>query len=127
MNCSLIRKIKIHQITHVLTKKELEIIKFTESKIKDLIIFNDDKYPTSTFYMSSKGKWILEEDFINNKLYIRYEDFWSVLNRKFKMKNDDIQMFLKYMIEKKFKEISKFSYKYTYTFLLFAVERDFKS
>ncbi len=102
---NLVRKIKISKITSVeFTEKEKEIIDFINSKLSDLIPFKHDNYPLSIFYMSSNGKWILEQDNNIDRLYIRFDNFWQVLQTKYSMGYNDIQILLQYMVEQAFKE-----------------------
>ncbi len=101
---NLIRSIKINKLGVAIPEKELEIIDFVKSMLSDLIPFKFDDYPESIFYMSSAGKWILEQDYKNDRMWIRFNTFWSVLENKYSMGYDDIQTLLKYMIEQAFKE-----------------------
>jgi hypothetical protein len=100
---NLIRKYKIHQLTPVLSKRELEIIEFIKGKISNLTECEDTDYPNSIMYMNSEGKYILEQDNRNKRLYVRYEDFWKVLETKYNLKHDDIQSIIQSMVEIAFK------------------------
>jgi hypothetical protein len=100
---NLIRKYKIHQITPVLNKRELEIINFIKGKISNLTEFKDNNHPKSLFFMNSEGKWILEQDDTYERLYVRYEDFWEVLKTKYKLDYTDIQLLIQSMVEIAFK------------------------
>ncbi len=123
---NLVRKIKISKITEVnFTEIETEIINFVNSKLDDLIPFKYEKYPKSIFYMSPEGKWLLEQDDKNDRLYVRYNNFWEVLNDKYKMINSEIQYTLKYMVEQYFeKKVSSLWYSINTTSLL--AEESFK-
>ncbi len=102
---NLLRKLKINKITSVeFTEKEKEIIGFIKSILDDLIPFKYNNYANSMFYMNSEGKWILEQDDKSNRLWIRYDDFWGVLDKTFSIEYDDIKNLLKYMVEQAFKQ-----------------------
>lgn len=71
--------------------KENEIFIFIESKIKHIKKFNLPKYDNYYFYMSKSGEFILEQDFKNNTLWVRYESFWETLEYDYNLNFDDIQ------------------------------------
>jgi hypothetical protein len=100
---NLLRRYKIHQITPVLNKKELEIINFIKGKINNLTEYKDKNYPDSIFFMNSEGKYILELDDKNEYLGVRYEGFWEVLGTKYKLNYTDIQFIIQGMMEIAFK------------------------
>lgn len=101
---NLVRKLKISKLVNVsFTDIEKEIINFINSKLSDLIPFQYDAYPESIFYMSSDDLYILEQDNNNDRLWVRLDGFWKVLENKYSMVLDDIQVLLKYMIEQAFK------------------------
>jgi hypothetical protein len=100
---NLIRRYKIHQITPVLNKKELKIIDFINGKINNLTEFKSDERPDSLFFMDNTGKYILEEDHKNKRLWIRYDDFCEVLGKKYKLEYHDIQILIQYIVELSFK------------------------
>ena len=75
-----------------------------EDKFKELIegltIHFDEKHPDSTFFMRD-GKVVFEL----NKLflYIDYPTFWGIFVNEYSMQYDDIQTFIKTMVEKHLK------------------------
>lgn len=81
-NCSLIRKIKIHKLIPVLFLRELELILFIKDKLKDLIKYEHKYHLQSIFYMKPDGECILEQDNKYNMLWVKFDGFWDVLNRK---------------------------------------------
>lgn len=101
---NLIRKIKISKLVDNLTDTEKEIIDFIKGKLDDLIPFKWDEYPLSMFYMNSNGEWVLEQDNKNDVLWIKHYNFWQVLDVKYLMTHNDVQILLHYMIEQAFKE-----------------------
>jgi len=88
---NLTRKYKIHRLSPCLNDAEIEIINFIENKIKDLKPIKKDEYPQSIFYLDSDGLSILEQDDINDKLWVRHKDFWEVLETKYLLKYTEIQ------------------------------------
>lgn len=102
---NLVRKIKISKITEVVfTDAEKEIMNYINSKLSKLTPFECDILPTSIFYMSPEGKWVLEIDNITDRLWVRYVDFWGILEAKFLIYHNDIPSLLHYMIECYFKQ-----------------------
>ncbi|MFM2393101.1 MAG: hypothetical protein RLZZ546_1083 [Bacteroidota bacterium] len=102
---NLIRKYKISKLLNKpLEGVEKEIILFIQDWLKDLIPFKMDKYPDSIYYMKQDGKYVLEEDKNNKVLWVRYIDFWKVLEYSYSLKDTDIQIILKYMAEEAFKQ-----------------------
>ncbi len=102
---NLIRKYKISKILNQpLESIEKEIIDFIHSWLSNLIPFKMDEYPDSIFYMKEDGRYVLEQNNKKDRLWVRYNDFWSVLESKYLMKYKDIQDILKFMIEEAFKQ-----------------------
>ena len=99
---NLYRRYKISQLLdEPLLGKDKEIIEFILDKIKDLTIFIDDKNRHN--YMNSKGEFIFEQDEKNDRLWVRYHDFWSVLEDKYSLNIDDTQYIIKGMVETTYK------------------------
>ncbi len=101
---NLIRKYKISKILNKpLEGVEQEIILFIHSWLSDLIPF---KYTDSEsfFYMNTSGLYVLELDNQNGYLYVRWSEFWSVLENKYFISYQDTQLLLKFMIEESFKK-----------------------
>ncbi len=96
---NIIRKYKISKLLNKpLTGVEAEIIELIQSWLKDLIPFKIDKYPNIIYYMKEDGRYVLEQDIKNNRLWIRYEEFWKVLDKKYFLEVKYIQILLKFMI-----------------------------
>ncbi len=101
---NLVRKLKISKIASVeFTEIEKEIIEFINSMLSDLIPFKDETFPDSMFYFKG-DKWLLEQDDCNDILYVRYDTFWHILSQNYLIKNDDIRILLKYMVEQSFRQ-----------------------
>ena len=99
---NLYRRYKISQITNDgITSKEKEIVEFILDKIKDLTLFIDEDGCHN--YMNSKDEWIFEQDEKNDRLYVKYDGFWSVLEKKYSLNRDDIQDIIKGMVETTYK------------------------
>ncbi len=102
---NLVRKYKISKILNKpLEGVEAEIILFIHSWLKDLIIFQYANILTSIYYMNSMGQFVLEQDNKNDRLWVRYNDFWGVLKTKYSIEYKDIQILLKFLIEEAFKQ-----------------------
>ena len=100
---NLYRRYKISQLLdEPLSNKEKEIVEFILTKIKDLTLFIDDMH-NSHNYMNSKGEIIFEQDEENERLWVRYQDFWSVLEDKYSLTYDDIRVIIKSMVETTYK------------------------
>ena len=84
-----------------LSNKEKEIVDFILDKIKDLTLFIDEDGRHN--YMNSKGEFIFEQDEKNDRLWVRYYVFWSVLEDEYSLKYDDIQDIIKGMVETAYK------------------------
>jgi hypothetical protein len=95
---NLARKYKLHKLIPCLNGNELEIIEFIESEIKVLEAVKKDKYPKSTFYINSDGQTILEQDDNNDILWVKYKDFWKVLESKYLLKYADAQDIIQLMV-----------------------------
>jgi hypothetical protein len=99
---NLYRKYKISQLLdEPLHNEEKEIIDFISDKIKDLTLFIDNG--NYYYYMNSIGEFIFEQDEKNDRLLIRYDGFWSVLEDKYLLKYADIQVIIKSMVETTYK------------------------
>ena len=99
---NLYRRYKISQLLdEPLSNEEKEIIDFILDKIKDLTLFIDEDGRHN--YMNSKGEFIFEQDDKNDTLWVRYQDFWSVLEKKYSLNRDDIQIIIKGMVETAYK------------------------
>lgn len=106
ISCSLVRKIKIHKLIPVLSKKELEIINFTKNILSNLILFKCDRYYNHIFYMNKKGEFVIEFNTSDNTLYVSYERLWKDIEDNFPIfiTHNEIQIFLHYLMEKIFKQ-----------------------
>jgi len=105
------RRYKISQLLdEPLLDKDKEIIDFILDKIKDLTLFIDEDGCHN--YMNSKGEWIFEQDEKNDRLWVRFKDFWSVLSTNYSLNRDDIQVIIKGMVETAYKMRVGTPYKY---------------
>ena len=101
---NLIRKLKISDIVPVdFTESEQFIIDLFNDKLSDLIIFIDESRPNEINYMKPDGSRIMQLDNKSKKLWIRFDGLWEVLKIKFSMEHSDIQILVKYMVERSFK------------------------
>ena len=101
---NLIRKLKISEITLVdFTESEKIIIDLFNDSLKDLVIFIDESYPERINYMKPDGIFIIQHDNTNDRLWVRNDGFWNVLESDFGLTYTDIQILVKYMVERALK------------------------
>ena len=120
---NIIRKLKISKVTEVIfTEVEKEAINLINDWISDLTVFIDENRPDEINYM--KGDlFVLQQDNINNILYVRYDGFWKVLNIEY----NDIQTLIKYMVEQAFKHKLQVSSLFLLSYpLVIEIEEAFK-
>jgi PAS domain-containing protein len=99
---NLYRRYKISQLLdEPLLDKDKEIIDFILDKIKDLTLYIDEDGCHN--YMNSKCEFIFQHDDKNGMLWVRYQDFWSVLEYKYLLNDVDIQVIIKDMVETAYK------------------------
>ena len=99
---NLIRRYKISRaINEPLEGMDKEIIDFIKSKIDGLTIFQKNDYIIN--FMNSEGKCIMQQDSKNDKLWLAYDGFWSVLETKYLLKYNVIQIIIKGMVELTYK------------------------
>ncbi len=105
---NLIRKYKISKLLNKPIEGVVgEIINLIQYWLKDLTPFKWDKKPDSIFYMNSEGlyvvEYVLELDIIDKILWVRYKDFWEILEHKYLLNFDDASTIITYMVEEKLK------------------------
>ena len=101
---NLIRKLKISEITLVdFTESEKIIIDLFNDSLKDLVIFIDESSPERINYMKPDGIFIIQHDNTNDRLWVRNDGFWNVLESDFGLTYTDIQILVKYMVERALK------------------------
>jgi hypothetical protein len=98
---NLYRRYKISLITNDgITSEENEIIEFILDKINYLTLIIDE-YGYN--YINSKEEFILRHDEKSETLWVRYQDFWSVLETKYLLQYVDIRDIIKSMVETTYK------------------------
>jgi len=95
---NLTRKYKIHRLTPCLNVEELEIVTFIENKIKGLKPIKKEEYTQYTYYVNSDDETILKQDYINDRLMVKYNGFWVVLQNKYLLKYTEAQDIIRYMV-----------------------------
>ena len=101
---NLIRKLKISEIVPVkFSELEQGIIDLFNDKLSDLVVFVDESRPDEINYMKPDGTFIMQQDNKHDKLWIRYDGFWNVLESKFDMEYTEIQNLIQAMVERTFK------------------------
>lgn len=104
---NLIRKYKCYKLTGKIDDKTKEIFNFVNENLLNLNKFEVGYYKGWIFYMNSNGKCILEYCLNNFDLFVKYYDFWEVLETKFNLNYYDIQDFIYYRVVKVYKLIIK--------------------
>ena len=102
---NLIRKLKLSEILPInFTEHEQEIIDLFNEKLSDLVVFIDESKPYLINYMKPDDtSFIMQQDNRLDRLLIRYQGFWEVLESKFSMEYHDIRNLMIYMIERTLK------------------------
>ncbi len=77
----------------------LEILEFVDSKISNLQKFRMGDYPEYEFYMNADNECVLDYHMVGRYLYVRHQDFWEVLQNKYKIEYSDIRIFLHNKVE----------------------------
>ena len=114
---NLIRKLKISDIVPVeFSEHEQGIINLFNDKLTDLVVFINESYPDEINYMKPDGTWIMQLDNKSKKLWIRFDGFWEVLESKFSIEYEDIQILVHSMVGRAFIQKLSTAYPhYTYT------------
>ena len=66
--------------------------------IKGIKIKKQTKYPDSLFW-EKNGKILFEQDFENMDLWVNYDIIWKIFEKVFGMEYNEIQLFIKGMVE----------------------------
>ncbi len=124
---NLTRVYKLWKLNIPIDSKHLIIFEFVESKLLNLQKFEIKGYPKSVFFMNFNGEYILQIFENKNKyLYVRYPDFWEVLEDEYKLEFSDIQLFLQILVENIYKtkvDTTKYKIKEMFSF----VEESYKN
>ena len=107
------RKYKISKITNSpINGIDGEIISFIKDWLSNLVIFHWDKKPNYIHFMNIKGQLVLVE--LDGLIFIRWFDFWKVLEVKYNLTNSDMQiifkLIIKDMVKYNFKDIKAFQW-----------------
>jgi hypothetical protein len=77
--------------------KEQEMSDFLFSKLKEMTCkITGEKEVT---YYDSDGKWFIQQDFKNEKLYVSYNQIWVVFRLKYGLNDDQIKDFISSWVE----------------------------
>jgi hypothetical protein len=99
---NLYRKYKISQLLdEPLSNDEKLIIGFISHKLKNLTLLIDDDGCYN--YMNSKGEFIFKYNEEDDRLWVRYYGFWSVLIERFSLSEYDVRDIIKGMVETTYK------------------------
>ena len=99
---NLIRKIKLKNLGVEPDEKTLDMIKFIESNVLNLVEFKDPEYHYYVFYMKGDVN-MFQYNKKNQYLYVRYEGLWSVFSKQFNLKYYEIQQIMKDIVEDHYK------------------------
>ena len=102
--------IKLDITRQVLTEKfsiknEMEV--FFLSFLEGCELKSNKKYSDSLFYIKN-DKIMFEYQFKSKYFWVRYDIIWSVFEQKYLMEYDQIQKFLKNLLEKHLKQTIRF-------------------
>jgi hypothetical protein len=101
---NLINNLDENKLKEVLTQlvpenasKEQEMSDFLFSKLKEMTCkITGGKEVT---YYDSDGKWLIQQDYKNKKLYVSYRKIWSVFRSKYGLKYDQVVDFISSWVE----------------------------
>ena len=99
---NIIRKYKLHRLGIIVDNDCLNIIKFIEDNVLNLIQFNYPDYPEYIFYMKDDKNY-LQYNIRNQELYVRYKWIWDVFYKQFKLGDTEIQQIMKDIVEDHYK------------------------
>ncbi|MFM2393105.1 MAG: hypothetical protein RLZZ546_1087 [Bacteroidota bacterium] len=95
---NLIRKYKISKITNKVSNDiEGEIILFIKDWLSDLVAYTWNKMPDYVYYINKNNQVVLS--CVDNIIYIRWYDFYTVLENKYQVTNSDIQSIFRLMVK----------------------------
>lgn len=112
-----IMEIDINGVKITLTKEQLEEIARQTQKVSKkeemekeflnlwngcTLKFDFEKYSQSIFLMKD-GKYFFEQDFKRNYLWCSYNNVWSIFESKYGLEYNEIQSFIRDMVEQHFK------------------------
>lgn len=58
---------------------------------------------SDSIYFFKEGKYFVQLDLKNKRIWFIYSNFWSILQKEFRLNHDEIQQLLKTLLEKHFK------------------------
>ncbi len=96
---ALLRQYKLQKLGIPIDSKYEKIIKFVDSTLSNLQIFEMEKYSGYLFFMSSYKENVLQYNKRTKSMYVKYVDFWRVLENNYEIQNYEIQNFLQRVIE----------------------------
>ncbi len=101
----MIRELKLYDLCGESTPEVLKLNTFFDELFTGLTVYTKDCKPDLIFMKGDK--FIMEQDLSNMILLCRYNDFWSVLKKEYKLEYSEIQAIISYkvvcMMEEAFK------------------------
>ncbi len=99
----LLRQYKLWKLNIPVDSKFIEIFEFVNSTISNLQTFEMSEYADWLFFMNSENLNILQFETKKRILYVRYSNFWEVLETKYNLEYSDIQPFIQSLVEEAYK------------------------
>jgi len=86
----------------VVSKLEHQMEELFIKKLNSCEKVKNEKYPDSVFF-KCQDRVLFEQDNENKFFWVRYSIVWSVFEHRFKLSCDDVELFIKGMVEKHLK------------------------
>jgi hypothetical protein len=123
----MIRELKLYDLCGEVSPNVIEINELFNDLFSNLSIYTQNRKPDLIFMKD--GKYIMEQDLKNSVLWCRYPDFWEVLEKKYTLKNIEIQEVISYKVATMFEKTFKNGYLTTavrFNTLIIPIEDAFK-
>lgn len=72
--------------------------KFLLDIFNGMILKLNKDFPDMVYYKNKDGKYLFEHNLKNGTLYVSYSNIWSIFEKKYNMKHNEIQVFIKDMV-----------------------------
>ena len=92
----MIRELKLYDLIGESTPDVLRLNVFFDELFTGLTVYTKDYKPDLIFMKGDK--YIMEQDLKSGYLWCRYDGFWSVLEKEYKLENREIQAVISYKV-----------------------------
>ena len=92
----MVRELKLYDLIGESTPEVLYLNGFLAELFTGLSVYTRDNKPDLIFMKG--GKYIMEHDIKNRVLRCRYDGFWSVLEKEYKLEKSEIQAVISYKV-----------------------------